>query len=120
MLPELNESYNDAPCGCMIKFGDAMSIFGNAAARTADPHKLLKMCKDFVLKTQRDSAGGNLDVTDSSVECVFVHVAALGCSTLQPRVHTEPAVAIEIDCTAADGPSTLATLEKTLTSSLAV
>ena len=55
MLPELNASFNDAPCSCMIKFGDAMSIFGSdAAAPTADPHKLLKLCKDFTLKGEKD------------------------------------------------------------------
>jgi hypothetical protein len=74
MLPELSSSFNDAPCNCMIRFGDTMSVFGSdAAAPTSDPHKLLKLCKDFVLKTQRESGGENLDVTDSSVDCVFVH-----------------------------------------------
>ena len=97
----------------MIKFGDAMSIFGSdAAAPTADPHKLLKLCKDFALKTQKEGDGAKLDITDSSVECVLVHVAALGCSVLQARVDSQPAVAVTIEETAADGLSTLATLEK--------
>ncbi len=74
MLPE---SVKDAPCKCMIKFGDSMNIFGtDAALPTADPHKLLKLCKDFALRTP------------------------------------EPAVAVEIEETAADGLSTLATLKK--------
>jgi tetratricopeptide (TPR) repeat protein len=97
----------------MIKFGDSMNIFGtDAALPTADPHKLLKLCKDFALRAQKEGEAGKLDVTDSSVECVLVHVAALGCSVLQARVESEPAVAVEIEATAADGLSTLATLKK--------
>ena len=105
MLPE---SFNDAPCSCMIKFGDAMSIFGSdAAAPTADPHKLLKLCKDFALKTQKEGDGAKLDITDSSVECVLVHVAALGCSELQALVDLELPVTVEIEKSAADGLSTM-------------
>ena len=113
MLPEIGSCFNDAPCGCMIKFGDAMSMFGSdAAAPTADPHKLLKLCKDFTLQSQKHHEGPELELTDASIESVLVHVAALGCSVLQARVDSQPAVAIEVEETAADGLSTLATLEK--------
>ncbi len=109
MLPE---NLNDAPCSCMIKFGDAMSIFGSdASVSTAETHKLLKISKDFALRTQKDGNGGELNLTDSSVECVLVHVAALGCSELQALVDSELPVAVEIEKSEADGLSTLATLE---------
>jgi hypothetical protein len=113
MLPTLDNSFNDAPCGCMIKFGDAMSIFGSdAAAPTADPHKLLKLCKDFALKTQKHHGGSSLVMADECVECVLVHVAALGCSELQRRVDAVPAAAVEVVQTEADGLSTRATLSE--------
>ena len=67
--------------------------------------------KSVTLKTQKEGDAAKLEVTDSSVECVLVHVAALGCSVLQ-AFHSQPAVAVKIEETAADGLSTLATLEK--------
>jgi hypothetical protein len=113
MLPEIGSCFNDAPCGCMIKFGDAMSIFGSdAAAHTADPHKLLKLCKDFTLQSQKHHEGPALEITDASIESVLVHVAALGCSVLQARVDALPAAAVEVEETAADGLSTRATLQE--------
>ena len=82
----------------MIKFGDAMSIFGSdAAAPTADPHKLLKLCKDFTLQSQKHHEQPELEITDATVESVLVHVAALGCSVLQARVDALPAAAVEVE-----------------------
>ena len=96
----------------MIKFGDGMSVFGSdAAVPTADPHKLLKLCKDFTLQPQKHHERPELEMTDASVESVLVHVAALGCSVLQARVDAVPAAAVEVEATAADGLSTRATLE---------
>jgi hypothetical protein len=113
MLPEVNASVSDAPCSCMIKFGDSMSIFGSdAASPTADPHKLLKLCKDFTLKGEKYRGDVNLDVSDRNVESVLVHVAALGCVELQAQVDAMPAVAVEVQHTAADGLITRATLER--------
>jgi hypothetical protein len=114
MLPLLNSSkVQDAPCSCMIKFGDAMSIFGSdAAAPTADPHKLLKLCKDFTLQPQKHHERPELDVPDECVESVLVHVAALGCSELQARVDALPAAVVELVGTATDGLSTRATLQE--------
>jgi tetratricopeptide (TPR) repeat protein len=97
----------------MIKFGDAMSIFGSdAAAPTADSHKLLKLCKDFTLQSQKHHEQPELEITDATVESVLVHVAALGCSVLQARVDALPAAAVEVEETAADGLSTRATLQE--------
>ena len=113
MLSEIGSSFNDAPCDCMIKFGDGMSIFGSdAAVPTADPHKLLKLCKDFTLQSQKHHERPELDITDASIESVLVHVAALGCSVLQVRVDALPEAAVEVEQTAADGLSTLATLQE--------
>jgi hypothetical protein len=73
---------------------------------------LLKLCRDFTLQVQKHHEGSELAVTDSTVESVLVHVAALGSSLLQVQVDNLPAAAVELEKTAAEGPSTLATLER--------
>jgi len=113
MLPEIGDSFHSAPCGCMIKFGDAMSIFGSDAAKPTDnPHKLLKLCKDFTLQSQKQHERSELEIPDDCVESVLVYVAALGGSVLQARIDALPAAAVELERTAADGLSTRATLEE--------
>jgi len=113
MLPEMGTSFHDAPCDCMIKFGDAMSIFGSdAAAPTADPHKILKLCKDFMLSTQKCHDLSNLEILDDTVESVLAHVAILGCSLLQSRVDALPAAAVEVKTTSERGLSTRATIQE--------
>jgi tetratricopeptide (TPR) repeat protein len=112
MLPEIGKCFNDAPCGCMIKFGDAMNMFGSdAAAHTADPHELLKLCRDFTLQSQKYHEIPELIITDASIESVLVHVAALGCSVLQARVDALPATAVKVEKTAADSLSRATLLE---------
>jgi tetratricopeptide (TPR) repeat protein len=113
MLPLLNSSFNDAPCGCTIKFGDAMNIFGSdAVALTDDQHKLLKLCREFTLQPQKHHERPELDITDECVESVLVHVIALGCSELQARVDALPAAAVKLERTSADGLSTRAPLQE--------
>ena len=113
MLPELRSVFSDAPCSCMIRFGDAMRVFGSdAAAPTADGHKLVKLIKEFILKSERDRCETTLDTTSSNVESVLVHVAALGCSVLQARVDLIGAAAVEVEQTVAVGLSTRAPIPK--------
>jgi len=114
MLPDIGACVHDALSDCVVTFGDAMSIFRTDAetAAAANPQVLLKLCKDFTLQAQKRDESAELVVTDSTVESVFVHVAALGCSELQKRVDTLPAAAVEVEKTVAEGLSTLATLQK--------
>jgi hypothetical protein len=96
MLPDIGPSVHDALSDCVVTFGDAMSIFRTDAetAAAANPQVLLKLCKDFKLQAQKRNESAELVITDSTVESVFVHVAALGCSELQARVDTLPAAAV--------------------------
>ena len=114
MLPDIGACVHDALSDCVVTFGDAMSIFRTDAetAAAANPQVLLKLCKDFALQAQKRNESAELVVTDSTVESVFVHVAALGCSELQKRVDTLPAASVEVEKTVAEGLSTLATLQK--------
>jgi hypothetical protein len=101
MLPDIGACVHDALSDCVVTFGDAMSIFRTDAetAAAANPQVLLKLCKDFTLQAQKRDESAELVVTDSTVESVFVHVAALGCSELQKRVDTLPAASGEVEKT---------------------
>jgi tetratricopeptide (TPR) repeat protein len=96
----------------MIKFGDAMSVFGNdSAAPSADPHMLLKLCKDFTLLSQKYHSRSELDFSDDNAGSVLVHVAALGCQANQAFVHSLPVVAVNVEVTL-DRLGTRCTLQK--------
>ncbi len=113
MLPEIGASVHDAPSDCKVLLGDAMSIFRTEAEQSsaASTQLLLKLCRDFTLQAQKRHEGSELAVTDSTVDSVLVHVAALSSSLLQVQVDTLPAAAVEIEKTEADGLSTFATLQ---------
>lgn len=99
-MPLVGSQFHDAPCSCMIKFGDTMSVFGNdSASPAADPHMLLKLCKDFTLLTQKYHSRSELDISDDNLESVLVHVAALGCQANQAFVNSLPAVAVNVEVT---------------------
>jgi hypothetical protein len=114
MLPAVCPSFHDTQSECVIIFGDAMNIFRSDTENStaANPQLLLKLCRDFKLKTQKHHKGSELIVTHSTVESVFVHVAALGCSVLQNFVDKLPAATAQVEKSAGDGLSSLATLQR--------
>jgi len=112
MLPSASGLCNESPCSCMIKFGVVMDFLGaDADAPSGAPHELLKLCKDYTLQSLKLSDKPELDIADDALECVLVHVAALGCRVLQADVDAQPAAVLHVETAAREGLRTRAALE---------
>ena len=112
MLPSASGLCNESPCSCMIKFGVVMDFLGaDADAPSGAPHELLKLCKDYTLQSLKLSDKPELDIADDALECVLVHVAALGCRVLQADVDAQPAAVLDVETAAREGLRTRAALE---------
>jgi hypothetical protein len=96
----------------MIKFGVVMDFLGaDADAPSGAPHELLKLCKDYTLQSLKLSDKPERDIADDALECVLVHVAALGCRVLQAGVDAQPAAVLDVETAAREGLRTRAALE---------